>query len=404
MLKRVMIVSGESSGELYGALLAKAIKKRHPEISIIGVGGDKMQSSGVNLISRISSSFGIIEALKTYSDIRRTFKKVVSALKSFNPQVVVLIDYPDFNMSVAKEAKRLGIKVLYYVSPQVWAWRQGRVKKIGRLIDRMAVILPFEEEIYRDSGIPCEFVGHPVMDEIREVLQEFRVQSSEFRVEQLISSNLKSRIKESLGLIPDRPVMTLMPGSRTHEIKRLISVMVDVIKAIKERYPDYQFAIPIAPNLNCDVLSVMSNELEKNTHYGLHITHNAIKALLASDIAIIASGTSALQATFLGVPMVVVYKLSPVTYFIGRLVVKVKHITLTNILLDKSIKDDSGLRIKELLQGDANKENIMAEVVKIIEDSEYRDNMLSQLKRVRRLFLNKEASTVVAGIVEELGG
>lgn len=396
MLKGVMIVSGESSGELYGALLAKTLKDRNPEITIIGVGGDRMQAAGVNLISTISSSFGITEAIKTYSEIKRTFKKVVSALKSFNPQVVVLIDYPDFNMKVAREAKKLGIKVLYYVSPQVWAWRKGRVNTLGKLVDKMAVILPFEEEIYRNADIPCEFVGHPVLDEIREVIN-----GSGFRIQDIETEELKAAVRKELGLIPDRPVITLMPGSRAHEIKRLLPVMSDVIREMEERYPGYQFVMPIAPNLSHDALSLM-NELEKNTNHALRFTHHAIKTLIASDIAVIASGTSALQAALVGVPMVVVYKLSPLTYFIGRLIVKVKHISLVNILLD--YMDGQGLRIKELLQKDANIENIIEELSRIITDSNYRNEMVSQMRKVRKLFLDREASSRAAGIVKELEG
>jgi lipid-A-disaccharide synthase len=431
MLERLMIVSGESSGEFYGALLAKTLKDRNPDIAIIGVGGDRMQAVGVNLISRISSSFGITEAIKTYSEIKRTFKKVVSALKSFNPQVIVLIDYPDFNMKVAKEAKRLGIKVLYYVSPQVWAWRKGRVNTLGKLVDKMAVILPFEEEIYRNADIPCEFVGHPIMDEIREVLKETEdrgqrsedrtqntehrtqtvmlshcctvaLKKSEVRSSDIVSQELKLKVREDIGLIPDRPVMALMPGSRAHEIKRLLPVMSDVIREMKERYPDYQFVMPIAPNLSHDALSGM-NELENNTHHALRFTHHAIKTLIASDLAVIASGTSALQAALVGVPTVVVYKLSPLTYFIGRLIVKVKHISLANILLDKSVKDESGLRIKELLQDKADKDNIIEELAKVIENNPYREEMKAQLNKVRDLFLNKQASLRVAEIIEVMG-
>ena len=395
MLERVMIVSGESSGELYGALLAKALKSGNPGIDIIGVGGERMEASGVSLISRIAGSFGIIEALKTYGEIKRTFKKVASALKSFNPQVLVLIDYPDFNMRVAREAKRLGIKVLYYVSPQVWAWREGRVKTIGTMVDKMAVILPFEDEIYKNAGIPCEFVGHPIMDEIREVINEYGAD--------LRSADIKAKVKEELGLTPDRPVITLMPGSRMHEIKKLIPVMADVIMTLKERYPDYQFAVPVAPNLSSKALSIINEELKTVSDRSLIITRNSIKTLLSSDIAVIASGTSALQAAFLGVPMVVVYKLSPLTYFIGRLIVKVRHISLVNVLLDKSVKDDSGLRIKELLQDNADKYNIIEELTEIMKNIRYREEIAAQLNKVRDMFLNKQASLRVAEMVERLG-
>ncbi len=410
MLKRVMIISGESSGELYGSLLAKTLKERNPSIEITGVGGEKMKSAGVKLISKISSAFGITEAVKTYSEIKKTFKKVISELKSFNPQVIVLIDYPDFNMKVARKAKELGIKVLYYVSPQVWAWRKGRVNTLGKLVDQLAVILPFEEEIYRNANIPCEFIGHPILDEIKEELQ-----SISYTFQDTGTPELKAAVRKELRLVPDRPVMTLMPGSRHHEIEKLLPVMLDVMKKMHRLYPDYQFVMPVAPNLNRNALSVMRNELKDKrrithhasritdkTHLSLRITNNSIKALMAADLAVIASGTSTLQAALLGIPMVVVYKLSPLTYFIGKLIIKIKHIALVNVILDSSLKDDMGLRVKELLQKDVNKENLLKEINRLINDSEYRNSMLSQFRKTREFFMNKNASLRVAEIIEEL--
>ncbi|MDI6800791.1 MAG: lipid-A-disaccharide synthase [Thermodesulfovibrionales bacterium] len=402
-LKRVMIITGESSGELYGSLLAKELKAQNPELSVIGVGGERMEASGVHLISRISSAFGISEAVKTYSEIKRTFQKVTVSLRSFRPQVIVLIDYPDFNIRVAREAKKLGIKVLYYVSPQVWAWRRKRVKVIGRLVDRMAVILPFEEEIYKQHDIPCEFVGHPVLDEIREIISEVRSQKSEAGNLDIDRQETKIKVRKELGLISDRPVLALMPGSREHEIKKLLPVMFDAADSIRKRYPDYQFVLPIAPNLNNSSLSAINSELKRFDHLHLRIAGSSIKSLLASDVAVIASGTSTLQAAILGVPMVVVYKLSPLTYLAGRLIVKVRHISLVNILLERSIRDESGPRVKEMLQNDVNKENIMKELSRIIEDSAYNNMMRSQFEKVKGLFTDRRASFRVAEIIRGLG-
>ncbi len=161
-----MIVSGESSGELYGSLLARALRNKWPDVHIIGIGGQRMSEAGVELISHISDAFGIFKAVASLRKLKTAFDNAVEALRKFRPDVLVLIDYPDFNLKVAKEAKSLGIKVLYYVSPQVWAWRKGRVRKIASLVNRMAVLLPFEEKIYKDAGLPCEFVGHPILEEI----------------------------------------------------------------------------------------------------------------------------------------------------------------------------------------------------------------------------------------------
>lgn len=387
MLERVMIIAGESSGELYGALLSKVLKSRNPELRIAGVGGERMRSAGVELISAIASSFGLIEAIRTFGKIKSTFRKVIAAFGSFAPQVLVLIDYPDFNIPLAREAKRRGIKVLYYVSPQVWAWRRKRVATIGKAVDAMAVILPFEPELYRGTGIQCRFVGHPIMDEIADVIDV-----------------PPSAIKRELGLQPERPVVLLMPGSRPHEVQKLLPVMASAAAALKERSPEYQFVLPLAPNLGSDALAAMNCELRKFSHLSLVATDQSIKALMTADSAIIASGTATLQAALLGVPMAVIYKLSPFTYFVGRLVVKVDHVSLVNILLDKSAPGDSGLRIRELLQGEANTKNVTEELFRISDDREYRDALVSQMGRVRSLFLGMNASLSVAEMVENLVG
>ena len=394
-----MIIAGESSGELYGAFLARTLKERNPGLRIVGVGGERMESAGVEFISRISSSFGITEAIRTYGEIKETFRKIIAAFESFRPQAIVLIDYPDFNIRVAREAKERGIKVLYYVSPQVWAWRAGRVKVISSLVDKLAVILPFEADIYRPTSVPCEFVGHPIMDEIGEV-----VHGEGYDIRDLGSEGLKAGMKKALGLEPDKPLLVLMPGSRFHEIKKLLPVMSDVMREMKRRYPDCRFAIPVAANLRGDAASFLHSALREFTGSSLLITNHSIRTLLAADIAVIASGTSTLQAALLGVPTAVVYKLSPLSYFIGKLIVKVKHISLANILLDKSAKDDSGLRVRELLQGNARKENIMAELMKILEDPGYREEMVRQFARVRALFAGRNASLRAAELVESLCG
>ena len=397
-----MIVAGESSGELYGALLAKALRSRNPGVRIAGVGGERMKSAGVELISVIASSFGLIEAIKTFGKIKKTFKKIVAALTSFAPQVVVLIDYPDFNIPVAREAKKRGIKVLYYVSPQVWAWRIGRVEAIGKLVDAMAVILPFEADLYRSTGIPCEFVGHPVMDEIAEVTGTLKIGTHPAFSFSKENAGCVPIFKKELGLHPDLPVMVLMPGSRPHEVQKLLPVMAEAAAAMKDRFPGYQFVMPVAPNLSTEALSEMSNKLKKFDLHSLIITDQAVKALLSADVALIASGTATLQAALLGVPMVVLYKLSPFTYFVGKLVVKVRHVSLVNILLDKLVRDDSGLRIRELLQGAANKKNIMEELARLSDNQEYKNAMISQMGKVRAFFLNRNASLRVAEMVEEL--
>jgi lipid-A-disaccharide synthase len=398
MLERVMIIAGESSGELYGALLAKTLIEQNPGILIYGTGGQKMQAAGVKLISGIASAFGISEALKALRQIRQTFAKVKETLKTFQPQILILIDYPDFNLKVAKEAKKLGIKVLYYVSPQIWAWRSGRIKTIGRLIDKMAVILPFEEAIYREAGIPCEFVGHPVFDEIRDIVND-----SGFGIQDIGNDGLKTAMKKQLKIPDDKKVLTLMPGSRRHEIETLMPVISEVMQKAGRLYLDSVFAIPLAPNLDASSLADMRN-ISGNFGEKIFFTDNAVTTLLASDAAVIASGTSTFQAAMLGTPAVVIYKVSPLTYFILKPFVKVDYISLANIILEKSVRDNSGLRIKELMQKKVNTANVMTELRHIMENEEYRTDMLKEFGKIRELFASKHASMRVAQIAKELAG
>jgi lipid-A-disaccharide synthase len=343
-------------------------------------------------MSRISSSFGIVEVIRTYRALKNTFRKAVEALTTFRPQVLVLIDYPDFNLRLAAEAKKRGVKVLYYVSPQVWAWRKSRIHTISRIVDKMAVILPFEEDVYRETGLSCEFVGHPVMDEIREIFG-----CEGFELKDIGSPDLKARMKRKIGVDIARPVLTIMPGSRRHEILRLLPVLSQSVSALQKKYPAYQYVIPVAPNIDKSLFEGSPLPGECRLIQGM-----SIEALSASDGAVIASGTSTLQAAILGVPMAVIYKLSPVTYFIGRLIVKVNHISLVNLLLEKSVGDETGLRVKELLQREASTENILVEMSRIMDNRSYRDEMLSQLAKVRALYIERSASARVVEMIGEL--
>lgn len=399
MLQRVMIVTGESSGELIGSLLGRRLFELHKDIKIAGVGGEKMRAAGIEIIAPITSAFGVVEAIRSYPKLKKTFNAVVSALETFNPQLVVLIDYPDFNMPLAKISKKLGIKVLYYVSPQVWAWRSGRVKKLRNTVDRMALILPFEEQFYRHYDVPAEFVGNPVLNDIEETVRSVMQDSSSQLRDLLDSPELKRRARISLGLDPDRPVITLMPGSRIHEVQKLMPEISGVATDLKKQMPALQFVLPMAPNMD---ESMFKGFLQNGDC--IFVRGDSLKCLAASDCAVIASGTSTLQATMLKVPMVVVYKLSPITFFIGKLVVKVNHISLVNLMLERSCPVDKGFRVKELLQKDACKNNILEELLKIKDDAQYRQQMIDALESVRELFLDHDATARVAEIAEELVG
>jgi lipid-A-disaccharide synthase len=378
----VMIVSGESSGELYGSLLAKALKTQGTDLNIIGIGGERMSAQGVTLIARTTDAFGLLEAVSAYRTVRATFKKAVDALKKFMPDVLVLIDYPDFNIRLARVAKHLRIKTLYYVSPQVWAWRKGRVKKIADIVDRMAVLFPFEEEIYKKAGVDCEFVGHPISEEIEDVLKNVD----------------KDSFKAALGLDSDRPLLSLLPGSRPHELKRLLPVMTAVVRRFKsdpEIYSreNYQFCVPLAQNTD---EGKYQSHIEALRQEGVLITKGeTVKILAVSDMAVVCSGTATLQTVFLEVPMVVVYRLSLLSYLIGKLIIKVTYISLVNILSGRET-------VRELLQDKANPETITRELKTIMFDAKHKEEMLHYYRLTKEPFMDKRASERVAEIIMEM--
>lgn len=408
-MNTVMIIAGESSGELYGALLAKELKRQWPELHIAGIGGNRMGEAGVELIARTSDAFGLTEAVSSLRRIKAAFSSAVSALKTYKPAVLVLIDYPDFNFRVGKIAKSLGIKILYYVSPQVWAWRKGRVKKIAGFVDRMAVILPFEEELYKAAGVPCEFVGHPILEEIGEMMQP-KVENLPPLIPPLSregvggsftpNAELRASFKAALGLDPNKPVLSLLPGSRPSELTRHMPLMVEVVRAFKsdpELHPrkDYQFCMPLAPNTDETKYGLFLEVLKQE---GVVINKGeSVRTLASSDMAVVASGTATLQTALLEVPMVVIYKLSALSYHLGKRILNVKHISLVNILSDSEV-------VKELIQDRANPREIIEELKRIAFDTLYRDSMILHYKKMKEPFSGKSTSKRVAEMVMELAG
>lgn len=372
-----MIVAGETSGELYGALLAEALKNKVPHLRVIGIGGERMHAAGVELISGIASAFGLTEALSSIKILKETFRKASDAFRQYRPSVIVLIDYPDFNLRLAAEARKQNIPVLYYVSPQVWAWRQGRVKKIAKLVDRMAVILPFEEQIYRDTGLDAEFVGHPILDEIRQIQPD------------------KKTLKADLGLDPDRQLTALLPGSRPHELERLLPLLLDVVRRARQDFPGSQYCVAFAPNTDLMQHKALIDALQDE---GVKSNKGrSLETLAASDSAVIASGTATLQAALLGLPLVVVYKVSPLTFWLARRIVKVKFASLVNILSGREV-------VRELLQKDATAENIVRELKRLRSDTAYREQLQKAYDDLRMIFAEKHASDRVSYMVIEMAG
>ncbi|MBI4827175.1 MAG: lipid-A-disaccharide synthase [Nitrospirae bacterium] len=369
MSKTMMISAGEASGELYGALMSREVKTRWPETEIFGIGGAKMEGEGVELIAKITSVMGFTEAVKHLGKIRENFKKAKDALVNRKPDILVLIDYPDFNLALAKKAKSAGIPVLYYVSPQVWAWRAGRIKKIASLADKIAVLFPFEVDYYKGTGLPCEFVGHPITETIN-------------------INKTNEELKISLGLHPDKPVITLLPGSRPDEISRHMPVINEVAERLHNELPDFQIVIPLAEG---------SESPEGVKSYITVFRNRTREAVACSAVSLVASGTATLETALLGTPMAVFYIVSPLTYSLAKLLVKVRYASLVNILSGKEV-------VRELIQKDATTDNIFREIKRIIEDKPYKDEIISNLKKVRDVMTGKNPSNRVAAMAGEIAG
>lgn len=380
-MKKLMIVAGEASGDLYGAGLVRALKKRIPELKVSGMGGDRMESEGVEILSGIKdvSVVGITEVISHIGKIRKAFNELKRNILEERPDAIILIDFPDFNLRLAEKAKNAGIPVIYYISPQVWAWRSGRVKKIARLVDKMLVVFPFEVDIYRKEGLDTEFVGHPILDEI--------LADPPFLKGGM--GGLKKDITNKYNLDPERPVLALLPGSREKEVRVHLPVMLDTLDILKQT--GLQVVIPVAPTVDFFMVKEMV--------YGrdLILTKGEVQEVLSlSDVALITSGTATLQAAIMGIPMVVIYRVSPVTYLLAKILVKVKNIGIVNIVAGREV-------VPELIQSDARAEKIAEVIRRILNDSLYRDNMKKDLLEVREKLGSPGASERAAeAIVKSL--
>jgi lipid-A-disaccharide synthase len=351
-----MIVAGEASGDLHGSMLVREMRALDPSLQFFGIGGNKMKEAGVDLIAS-ASEIGVVgatEVLTKAGTFLRVIRQVSKSLDAFRPDLVILIDFPDFNLNiVARAAKKRGVKVFYYISPQVWAWRQGRIEQIKRLVDKMAVILPFEVEVYARRGFSVDYVGHPLVDTVKSTLS-------------------KSEARKLFGLKENKTTIGLLPGSRDSEISRLLPEMIRAAKLILKRRPDVQYILPLA-----DTLKEESVQRRMDAAVPVKIVPDRTYDVIACcDLAIVTSGTATLETGLLGVPMVIIYKLSLLSALIGRLFIRVDHIGLVNIIAGKTI-------VPELIQLDAKAEKIAEEALAILTDEKRRTQMISDLSDLR---------------------
>ena len=322
-----MMIAGETSGDLHGAGVVRELKRRNPAVEIFGIGGDKMRKEGMTLTYHVRemSFMGFVEVVKHLPLIRSVERTLEQLLKLKRPDVVVLIDYPGFNLRFARTAKSYGIKVVYYISPQVWAWKKGRVKKMTGLIDKMLVVFPFEVPIYEKENVPVQFVGHPLVEEMQDVMT-------------------REQFFKRYELDPENKYIAVIPGSRKQEIENLFSVMVR--SAMEVSSATAEVIVAVAPDLS---LELYRRNLPPNARIKFiqHSTHEIMKY---AEFAFVTSGTATLETACVGTPMVVVYKTSMITYLIARLVVKIKNISLVNIVAGKTIVPEM---IQEMVTVDA---------------------------------------------------
>lgn len=373
----IMIVAGEASGDIYGADLVREAQLLDPTLQFVGIGGARMREAGVTTLvdSADMAVVGVVEVLKHFDVIAAAFTKLKKILLNDPPSLLILIDYPGFNLRLAKVAKKAGVTVLYYISPQIWAWRQGRVKKIARLVDHMAVILPFEAIFYEKAGVPVSFVGHPMLDMVQVALE-------------------RDQAAASFGLDPLCKVVGLFPGSRRNEIERLLPVIIQSAQLLKQRFPGIQFILPLASTLKEeDILPQLQSAGISAT-----ITRERIHDMIrACDAVISVSGTVTLEIALVGTPMVIIYKLSPLTYQLAKRLVKVDAIGLCNIVAGE-------IAVRELIQNDANPSAIASEISDILGDADYDSSIRAKLATVRQKLGKGGASANVAALISKLTG
>lgn len=371
-----MIVAGEASGDMHGALLIKELKKRTGNIQVCGIGGSEIAAQGVEILQDASklAVVGLLEVLGHLKDIRRALRILEKRMIEQRPDLLILIDYPDFNLILARKAKRLGIRIFYYVSPQVWAWRSGRVKIIKKLIDRMAVILPFEKKFYADRGMCVDFVGHPLLDSVT-------------------ANYDRENFCKMHSVPPGKILIGIMPGSRRKEITALLPVFLKAAELLQEKLPNAEFLLPLASTLAPDIL--MQNGLHGCKAAVRIVTEERYSLMASCDAVMAASGTLTLELAILNTPMLVAYRVAPLSYFIGRRLVQVPYFSLVNLVAESEV-------VPELLQDEVTPENIAGCIEKMVVDHNYRQNMLTGLSRVRKLLGEKGASQRAAAIALEL--
>lgn len=362
------IIAGEASGDLHGSNLMKAIKLEDPTAEFRFWGGDLMQEEGGTMVKHYQelAFMGFFEVLANLRTILNNIKLAKADISNYRPDVVVLIDYPGFNLRISKFAKKSGFKVVYYISPQIWAWKESRVELIKKYVDEMLVILPFEKDFYKKHGVHVHFVGHPLLDAINKLSI---VNEEEFKKEHRLN---------------EKKIIALLPGSREQEVEKMLQLMLSV----RQDFREYQFVIAGAPGLDRDFYGKFVDE---NVHF---VSNKTYDLLQCSEAALVASGTATLETALFNIPEVVCYRGNPISYEIGkRLVKNIRFISLVNLIMDREV-------VKELIQKELTTENLKKELRLILGSG--RKKMLEEYKELRNKLGNSGASERAAKLIVNL--
>lgn len=363
---KYFIIAGEKSGDLHGSNLIRELHRTDPNASVFCWGGDLMENAGSSLLMhyRNTSFMGFVSVLKNLPAITRNFNLCRKQILEIKPDVVVLIDYPGFNLRIARFAKEQGYRVFYYISPKLWAWREGRVKIIRKYVDRLYIIFPFEVEFYRKHGIEAHYFGNPLMDEIEKRTSLFN----------------KEKIRGSIQGLDQRPVIALLAGSRKHEVEHVLPGMLEIVK----HFPDYQFVIAGVSTLPEKLYSDMTGNIPVRI-----VTDMTYEVLTISTAALVTSGTATLETALMNIPQVVCYKGDFISMLIAWIVIRVDYISLVNLIMEKEV-------VKELVQYSLNERNLRNELSAILPGSEGRNKMLAGYTELREKLGNPGASRKIA--------
>ncbi|MGB0865646.1 MAG: lipid-A-disaccharide synthase [Granulosicoccaceae bacterium] len=374
-MTRLMISAGEASGDIHAAAALQALSEQGHAVECFGMGGSALEAQGMELVvdNRDLSVIGFVDVLRNYGKFKRRLETLRQRMREEKPALLLTVDYPDFNLKLAETARELDVPVLHYVSPQVWAWREGRITRIGSLVTHMAVLFPFEVPYYERHNIPVTYVGHPLLDEIHD----------EFSSEEA---------RERLGIKADNCYIGLMPGSRPSELTRILPTLLKSAELLLEKNPHLQFLLPLAPSLDATALEPFPELKSLPVKVVKDDSHVVAKAC---DAIAVASGTATLELALLGRPMVVVYKLNPINYAIMRRLIKIPHISLVNIVAGREV-------CKELVQAAATPRAVSTELHQLLDDNDYRQTQIAGLQEIKDQMGEPGASGRVAKIILDL--